>query len=342
MAVLVVLLSLGADGAATPTRKFTLRPRTPTKKLTLRPATPTKKFTLRASLKPTLKPSPKPSVGPAYPEVLIAYLTPFFVVPPVPFTGLNPPSGIAYVAIVPGGRFPAAISFSGLSSNPTAIIVQSGYPGSNGPFVLGVDITGAPTRFNASTVLPLFNAAQIALLRSSNLYVTVCTTKYPNGELRGQIVPPEKTFITQAAIVGAPTVQALGFGVGVLVGNTFTVGGYFYEAATVQITSSRLQYGATTIATIPVGPKTQLFPYRTAYFGPKSLLLSAGQFLVLNAGLLKLELSTQTIPNIISGGLQPLGSFVGAASTKSFLAHAHALLHAHKAMTSNHVLAEAN
>mmetsp|Transcript_38803 Transcript_38803/g.64535 ORF Transcript_38803/g.64535 Transcript_38803/m.64535 type:complete len:183 (-) Transcript_38803:524-1072(-) len=182
------------------------------------------------------------------------------------------------------------------------------------------------------------------MLKSSNYYVTVCTTRYPQGEIRGQLVNPDKIFITPTAITGPPAVQAFGFATGVLVGNTFTVGGYFVEVYfATQITTSKLLYGPTTVATLPIGSLTQpVYPYKSAYFGPKSVALTASQVIWLKAGLLKVGLSTATATNAISGGLESLVPTAGSHSTHSFVAHAHTLFHAHKAVISNHFLSEAN
>eukprot|EP00276_Gloeochaete_wittrockiana_P002232 CAMPEP_0184671822 /NCGR_PEP_ID=MMETSP0308-20130426/85730_1 /TAXON_ID=38269 /ORGANISM="Gloeochaete witrockiana, Strain SAG 46.84" /LENGTH=323 /DNA_ID=CAMNT_0027119023 /DNA_START=632 /DNA_END=1600 /DNA_ORIENTATION=- len=309
IAILIVLLSLGADAATPkPTLKTTLKitlkatlKKTPSKKFSLKPSPkpslkpslkPSPKPSLKPSPKPSLKPSPKPSLKPSpkrspspisydFAGFYVSYLSPVFVVPSVPASVLSFPGGFGSLSKIPNGngQYYASISFYGLGSNPTSIQIRSGFPGSNGPIILSRSVVGAGTIYNATEVFVL-TPAQVALLESSNLYVTVCTIKYPQGELRGQIVSPDKIFVTQEGLRGPADFPGTGIGYGVLINNIFSVGGFFYNLNTIQITSAKLLYGSSAIATLPLGSLSYAVPpYVSAYFGQSYIQLTASQII---------------------------------------------------------------
>jgi len=365
--VLVVLLSLGADSAtpkptlkatlkltlkATPkitlktTPKITLKT-TPSKKITLK-ATPSKKATPKVTLKITPKTTPKrsPSARPIdLATFYFAYLQTFFVVPSVPPSVFPLPAGTVIFFRLPDSTWVGSIYFGGLSSKPTSLQIRSGFPGVNGPLAISsVSLVGAGTTYNGTMIFSL-TPAQLSELSSSHLYITVCTTKYPLGEIRGQLVHLDQTFVTPVGINGLPDVQSLatGVGVGVLIGNTFTVGGYFVENyPSVDLLSASLQFGDAIVATLPLGSFSLLsIQYTIGYMVPTSTQLNFFQLPWLQGGFFKLGLSTKAVHNIISGNLIPFLTVIGPLSTHSFHAKAQALLHAHKDMISTHVLLEA-
>lgn len=99
--------------------------------------------------------------------------------------------------------FTLNFSFSGLLAPETAAHVHRGFPGQNGPVVIG-----APT-FPLGT--PIFYTATISdlvesQLLANQLYLNVHSTLFPAGEIRGQLlmaVPEPSTYaLAGVAVLG--------------------------------------------------------------------------------------------------------------------------------------------
>jgi hypothetical protein len=61
-------------------------------------------------------------------------------------------------------------------------------PGQTAPPLFGMAFAGPPQRFFSGAPHP--DTEQVRALFRHELYLQIRTTRYPNGEIRGQIVPP--------------------------------------------------------------------------------------------------------------------------------------------------------
>lgn len=91
-------------------------------------------------------------------------------------------------------KITGAVSFSNLTSNATAAHIHMGAVGTNGP----VQVTlsgGAGAKSGVFSVNTSLNPGQIDALKKELLYFNIHSEKYPDGEIRGQIIYPAQTNI---------------------------------------------------------------------------------------------------------------------------------------------------
>jgi hypothetical protein len=104
----------------------------------------------------------------------------FQVVPPV----FTPASGIGGFNLDERKMLEYNISYGGLTGTETcAHVCGPAFPGDNAPVIF--DLPAGPVKFG--TFGPL-TAQQEADLTAGLWYVLVCSTAYPEGEIRGQIL----------------------------------------------------------------------------------------------------------------------------------------------------------
>lgn len=91
----------------------------------------------------------------------------------------------------------AGVTTSGMTAS--AAHIQEGAPGTNGPVAIGLAESASGSGiWTASTIL---TEAQSSALQAGNFYFNVRSAAFPNGEIRGQILPQTISleFITGAA-----------------------------------------------------------------------------------------------------------------------------------------------
>jgi len=112
--------------------------------------------------------------------------------PPTPSTA----QGAGAMVINPDTRqFWAAIKTIGISG--TDAHIHEGAPGVSGPITIPLkETSGSSGIWSANGTL---TEAQYASLRQGNLYFNVHSTAFPNGEIRGQILPLLQVISTPAA-----------------------------------------------------------------------------------------------------------------------------------------------
>lgn len=101
-------------------------------------------------------------------------------VPPVETSA----TGMGEIAVLPDRTVNGSIKVSGL--DPTMAHIHEGAPGKNGPAIITLTKTA-----NDSFAVPAdarLTEAQYASYMAGNLYVNVHSAKYPDGELRGQLL----------------------------------------------------------------------------------------------------------------------------------------------------------
>jgi len=121
---------------------------------------------------------------------------------------------------VSSGAASGSVTLSGIT--PTAVEVGDAYAGAQSAAVFA--LTQNATHSNewdvgASIAL---TASQVADLKNGKLYVLVRSSAYPNGELRGQVLPANVTvkFATLSGSAEVPAVTSAGSGAGAVTVNT--------------------------------------------------------------------------------------------------------------------------
>ncbi len=130
-------------------------------------------------------------------------------VPPAPTVA----SGFASLEYDPAARlFDLVVGVDGIALGEImSAHIHAGPRGSNGPVVIDLLALGSFADASDGLSILLLDDVPIGgmmgedLLRSSGLYVNVHSTSFPNGELRGQIVPGPS-----AAVLFAAGVMCLG------------------------------------------------------------------------------------------------------------------------------------
>lgn len=91
----------------------------------------------------------------------------------------------------------AAVTTSGIVG--TSAHIHEAAPGTSGPII--IPLTELPTGSGIWTANALLTEAQFNALQAGNLYFNVHSTAFPNGEIRGQILPQTISleFVTGAA-----------------------------------------------------------------------------------------------------------------------------------------------
>ena len=135
---------------------------------------------------------------------LAASLRGEFVAPPADSSA----QGAAAVIADPDSRLiEVALATSGAA--PTSVVVAQGEPGANGAEVLALAETGVGNE--AWFGREVLSAEAFDALLAGNLYVLVRSAAFPEGELRGQLLPQQQLtnfppFTTQTTDVTTPTV----------------------------------------------------------------------------------------------------------------------------------------
>jgi len=97
-----------------------------------------------------------------------------------------------------------------IQGTPTVATVNDGAPGVNGPALFNLNIISPNDPLGYSSALlggsGALTSQQIIDLMNGDLYVNVPSTTFPDGELRGQIVPEPSTL----ALLGMSSVVFLG------------------------------------------------------------------------------------------------------------------------------------
>lgn len=103
-------------------------------------------------------------------------------------------SGIAKLTYDPDTRVVTwSVAFSGLASPATMAHFHGPAPmGKNGPVVVWLSQRGSSAVTSPITGQATLSPAQAAEFLAGNMYVNVHTTDHPDGELRGQVMPPKQ------------------------------------------------------------------------------------------------------------------------------------------------------
>lgn len=136
-------------------------------------------------------------------------------VPPTASTAL----GSGTVLVNPVNRqLTAGVTTSGIAGS--AAHIHEAAPGVNGPIV--IPLAEAVTGSGIWTASAILTEAQFNTLQAGNLYFNVHSAAFPNGEIRGQILPQTISleFVTGAAGREGTTDTASGTSTGSATGNT--------------------------------------------------------------------------------------------------------------------------
>jgi CHRD domain len=111
-------------------------------------------------------------------------------VPPVQTQG----TGTANLTYDPDTRVVTwNITFSGLSSDATMAHIHSPAPiGKNAPPVIWLSQRGSSSVSSPITGQATLSPSQAREFLAGNTYVNVHTKEHPDGEIRGQVIPPKK------------------------------------------------------------------------------------------------------------------------------------------------------
>ena len=150
-------------------------------------------------------------------EVFRAHLSGGSVVPSVPATG----SGNV-VATLNGDTLSFAGGASGLVDVLVVVRLKQGYAGQNGTTLLDLDVAIPVDGEGSFSFLEEFASyvltqAQIVALKDRRLYVEVESPTYPNGEVRGQLLPDAERYFEAVMDGGEAVPSALTEGYGSIV-----------------------------------------------------------------------------------------------------------------------------
>ena len=93
------------------------------------------------------------------------------------------------------------LKYSGLSSGVTGAHVHTGATGVNGPVLIDLKPALGKTAGGVTNLVTEIDGGAAAQLRDGSLYVNVHTTRYPDGEIRGQLVAHPESSATDASAV---------------------------------------------------------------------------------------------------------------------------------------------
>ncbi|OWW20249.1 CHRD domain-containing protein [Noviherbaspirillum denitrificans] len=119
--------------------------------------------------------------------------------------------GSGTVLVNPATRqLSAAVTTTGITG--TAAHIHEGAPGISGPIIIG--LAESTTGSGIWTTNAVLTEAQFNAMQAGNLYFNVHSTAFPNGEIRGQILPQTISleFITGAAGRNVTTITPLDTG----------------------------------------------------------------------------------------------------------------------------------
>ena len=88
-----------------------------------------------------------------------------------------------FTGTITGGKLKFTLKFSNLTGPATAAHIHMGAKGVSGPVV--VPLCG-PCKTTISKTVPIA-ASVVTAIKKGKAYVNVHTSKYPNGEIRGQL-----------------------------------------------------------------------------------------------------------------------------------------------------------
>jgi len=96
-------------------------------------------------------------------------------------------TGVALVTLDPNGMLRWNVSYQALTGPAMAAHFHGpAGPGANAGVTVNIGDQGLPSPMQGSTQL---NATQVADLVGGRWYINIHTARYPNGEIRGQVVP---------------------------------------------------------------------------------------------------------------------------------------------------------
>lgn len=199
-------------------------------------------------------------------------------------------------------RFTATLAVSGMAT--TAAHIHQAAPGVNGPVLFPLTQTATGSNVWVAAADATLSEAQVALLRSGELYFNAHSAAFPGGEIRGQIA----RHVGKATLTGAqevPPTPSTATGTGTLLVDPFT------RAATGSITVSgmtvsnaHIHIGAAGVAGPVIVPLTNTAP--GVWSVPANTRLSAENYAAFQRGDLYYNAHSTLFPSgEIRGQIQP-------------------------------------
>jgi hypothetical protein len=111
--------------------------------------------------------------------------------------------GHATVQLQPDGTLQYTVNVTGLTGPPFAAHLHMGAVGIAGPIV--VILSGGPSVYSGTS--PVLTSSQINDLRNSLWYANVHTAAFPNGEIRGQLLPLQLPAVYAGGCTGSNGVR---------------------------------------------------------------------------------------------------------------------------------------